>query len=126
MSISVSISIDASRVRLMLDGIQERRHNVASKLLESIDNIIIPHLYERSTTEYEVRTGAYSSAWYSQIIGPNAVRVGNDVPYSGPLEWGWTQRNGIFRPSNGVLYPVVYEDISMVARELQQWLLSQV
>ena len=127
MSISVAISADTSRVTLFLDQFHETINNMAQGLLEAVDSVAIPHLYDVSRTVWNVRTGLYSSSWYSQIIGPNAVRVGNDArnprdgyAYSQSLEWGWGNVE-----SPGVLYPTVYEDLELIAGELLSWLQNQ-
>ena len=132
MSISVAISADTSRVTLFLDQFHETINNMAQGLLEAVDSVAIPHLYDVSRTVWNVRTGLYSSSWYSQIIGSNAVRVGNDArnprdgyPYNASLEWGWTTRGGMDMDRGGVLYPTVYEDLELIAGELLSWLQNQ-
>jgi len=126
MSMSVAISADTSRVTLFLDQLHETINNLEQGLLESVDRTIIPDLYDASTTVWNVRTGLYSSSWYSQIISPNAVRVGNDAKspsgfaYPQSLEWGW---GSVASP--GVLYPTVYSDLEVLVGELLSWIQNQ-
>ena len=124
---SVAISVDASRVRFMLDQLKDSVSNVEQGLLEAVDNTVIPDLYANSTTVWNVRTGLYSSSWYSQIAGMGAVKVGNDAGYSAPLEWGWNVRGGAyFITSPGVLYPTVYSNLELIAGELIAWIQRQI
>lgn len=127
MSATIAINVDDTSVKLMLETLSDRVKNLGPGLLDAVDNIIIPHLFDASTTIWNVRTGLYSSSWYSQIIGPNTVRIGNDArnpkdgyAYSQSLEWGWLSVE-----SPGVLYPTVYEDITLVASELITWIQDQ-
>lgn len=124
----VAISVDDSKVRLILDNLSDRVKNLENGLLQAVDTIIIPDLYANSTTVWNVRTGLYSSSWYSQIIGAGAVRVGNDArnprdgyAYPQSLEWGWGNIG-----SPGVLYPTVYSNLELVVGELVAWIQEQI
>ena len=90
-------------------------------LAYAADTVLLPDVEARSRTVWRIRTGRYSSSWYREVRPPDAVEVGNRTPYAEPLETGWTLRNGGYKYSPGVLYPLLFEKAPEILEAFVDW-----
>lgn len=122
-------------IRVEVEGLEELRFRLrnftdtmqrAGDGLEyAVNSVLYPEAYQRSISIWNIRTGHYSSSWYVERISKDTVEIGNNAKYAAPLEFGWTMRNGAFRPSLGVLFPARTESITIMREVLAEWLKSQ-
>lgn len=119
----VSIQINGMpEVLFHLDNFEKAIDGVVEGLAHAVDTVVLPEVYSRSTSVWNVRTGQYSMGWFRQVVPPDAVSISNDTPYSRPLETGWTTSNGGFKSSPGVVYPAIQATISRTLNVIQRWL----
>ena len=94
----------------------------------AVDTVLMPEVYARSVTVWNVRTGAYSTGWDRRAVSENTVEVSNQArnaqgsAYAMPLETGWTTKAGTIVESEGVLVPAVYDTIDGMLGAVNEWL----
>ena len=119
----VSIEIKGlPEVLFHLDNFDKAVDSVVEGLAYAVDTVVLPEVYSRSTSVWNVRTGRYSMGWSRQIEPPDSVKIQNDAPYSHPLETGWTTRKGTFKSSPGVVFPAIEATMKRIVEVIQRWL----
>ena len=119
------LTIEVDGVEELEDSLantSEQLHNTSEAIALAVDAVLMPDLYARSISVWNVRTGMYSSSWFRQVESSDTVLVGNDAGYSAPLEYGWTTKAGTIVESEGVLIPSAEENLDIMMEVITQWL----
>lgn len=114
--------IGAEEVERSLEETSDSVDNISEGIYEAVEKIILPEVYSRSISVWNVRTGVYSSAWYSYIETARSVVIANNAGYSEPLEFGWTTRGGTRVESEGVLMPTLFDNMDRLTEYVTQWI----
>ena len=119
----VSIEIKGMpEVLFHLDNFEKAIDGAVEGLAHAVDTVVLPEVYSRSTSVWNVRTGDYSMGWSRQVEPPDSVHIVNDSHHSMPLETGWTTRGGGFKSSPGVVYPAITATMNRIIEVIQRWL----
>lgn len=122
-------------ISVTVEGITEVRYSVKNfqRIIDSIiegfayatDKVIMPELYARSISVWNVRTGMYSMGWFRQVT-MDTVSIGNDAPYAIPLERGWTTKKGTHVESPGIGDWVFQTHYHEIARSVAEWIRNRI
>jgi hypothetical protein len=92
---SVDIEVDTSQLDKFDSDLQDRFNDIGDILQQFLASEVVPALEAEAASQRKIRTGRYSSGWFSeQQDESTAAVVNDDAPYWFFLEFGTHKMQG--------------------------------
>jgi len=122
--VALDLEFDDKEVRRVLEDLRAGATGAEQGVALGVSQALMPKLPGLSSTIWNPQTGMYSSSWGMRSV-PGGIEVFNAMPYSIPLEYGWTDRGGGFVSSPGVLIPALESSIPEIVEIAVRWLMQR-